>query len=151
MVLEILLETKRKELNDIRLSEEPLQQLQNMKRIQLNTQSNDYLRTNQPSTQSNTQSNKYHGTYNGLYHNSIMLGNKTNNFEHVRLEKKYEPYSEMVSDFITTKNIKGIELINNWTDGTNGRIKIESGDGYTKIKCVSQIQRGHSWDVNIYT
>jgi hypothetical protein len=35
-------------------------------------------------------------------------------------------------------------------NGTNGRIKIESGDGYTKIKSVSQIQRGHSWDVNIF-
>lgn len=89
-------------------------------------------------------------SFNGAYMSTIMLGTKTNNFEKISLNKQYQFLANMQSDFITTKKIVGIDLVDKWSDGTNGRIELDANDERTHIKCVSQLFRGHNFEVTIF-
>ena len=79
-----------------------------------------------------------------------MIGLVTPNFEKIKLAKKYVFLGSNISVHATSKKICGIRLDEKWKDGTNGKITIVKKNDVTIISCISQIMRGHNWNVTIY-
>lgn len=93
-----------------------------------------------------TPFNKYNGTYTSY----ILLGDKTENFEYVKYDKKFKLFTDINAEFITTRVVKGINMISNWNDDTNASVELISDEKFTKIKINPQFMRGYSWDIYIY-
>lgn len=86
----------------------------------------------------------------GEYKTSTFLGIKTNNYEIVNMHKTWVLLGDCISEFYTTKDIRGLDLVSGWNDGLNGTIFISTKDDIKIIKCVSQLMRGHHWTVTVF-